>query len=53
MLAEIGVVGDGVEGWGVEFGERGVGVLAVKTLLEAVDPDFVKFHALLEKVDRE
>ena len=43
MLAEVGVVGDGVECWGVEFGECRVGVLAVEALLEAVDPGFVSF----------
>ena len=41
MLTEGVVVGYGVEGWWVEFGECGVGVLAVKALLEAVDPESV------------
>ena len=38
MLAEGGVVGYGVEGGWVEFGEGGVGVLAVETFLESIDP---------------
>lgn len=38
MLGEGRVVGYGVEGWGIELGERGVGVLAVEAFLEAVDP---------------
>jgi hypothetical protein len=38
VLGEGCVVGDGVEGWGVEFGECGVGVLAVEAFLEAIDP---------------
>ena len=38
MLGECGVVRYGVERRWVEFGEGGVCVLAVKALLEAVDP---------------
>ena len=38
MLAKVGVVGDGVEGWWIEFGEGGVRVLAVETFLETIDP---------------
>lgn len=38
MLREVGVVGDRVEGWGVEFGEGGVCVLAMEAFLVAVDP---------------
>jgi hypothetical protein len=38
VLAEGGVVGYGVEGGWVEFGEGEVGVLAVETFLESIDP---------------
>jgi hypothetical protein len=38
VLAKGGVVGYGVEGGRVEFGEGGVGVLAVETFLESIDP---------------
>jgi hypothetical protein len=38
VLREGAVVGDGVEGGRVVFGECGVGVLAVEAFLEAVDP---------------
>lgn len=41
MLGEGGVVGHGVESWWIEFGECGVGVLAVEALLEAVNPGIV------------
>ena len=39
MLTEIGLVGYGVEGGWVGFGECGVGVGAVETFLETIDPD--------------
>ncbi len=38
MLGEVEVVGDGVEGWGIEFGECGVGVFAVQAFLVTIDP---------------
>jgi hypothetical protein len=38
VLREGGVVGYGVEDWGVEFGECWVRVLTVEAFLEAVDP---------------
>jgi hypothetical protein len=38
VLAEGGVVGYGVEGRRVEFGEGGMGVLAMETFLESIDP---------------
>jgi hypothetical protein len=38
VLGEGGVVGYGVEGWWVEFGEGGMGVLAVETFLESINP---------------
>lgn len=41
MLGECGVVRYGVERRWVEFGEGGVCVLAVKALLEAVDPELL------------
>jgi len=41
VLREVGVVGYGVEGRWVEFGEGGVRVLAMKALLVAVNPGFV------------
>lgn len=39
VLGEVVVVGDGVEGGWVEFGECGVCVLAVEAFLESVDPE--------------
>ena len=42
MLTEVTVVCYRVESWRVEFGECRMGVLAVKTFLEAIDPDSVK-----------
>jgi hypothetical protein len=41
VLGECGVVRYGVERRWVEFGEGGVCVLAVKALLEAVDPELL------------
>ena len=41
MLGDCGVVRYGVERRWVEFGEGGVCVLAVKALLEAVDPELL------------
>ena len=38
MLREIAEVLDGIEGWGVEFREGWMRVLAMETFLEAVDP---------------
>ena len=38
MLTEGAVVGDGVEGWWVEFGEGWVRVLAVEAFLESINP---------------
>jgi len=38
VLGEVDVVGDGVEGWGIEFGECGVGVFAVQAFLVTIDP---------------
>jgi hypothetical protein len=38
VLTECAMVGDGVEGGWVEFGEGRVRVLAVKAFLETVDP---------------
>lgn len=38
MLRKGGMVGYTVESWRVEFGERGVCVLAVEAFLVAVDP---------------
>lgn len=38
MLAEVQVVGHGVKFRGVVFGECGMRVLAVETLLEAINP---------------
>jgi hypothetical protein len=43
VLAEVGVVGDGVEGWWVVLGECRVRVLAVEAFLKAVNPDAVRF----------
>ena len=48
MLREVCVVCYGVEGWRVEFGECGVRVLAVKALLKAIDPKFVRFLGVSE-----
>lgn len=41
VLGEVAVVGHTVEGWGVDFRERGVCVLAVETFLEAINPGLV------------
>jgi hypothetical protein len=41
MLREVTVVIDGIERWRVVLGECGMGVLAVKTLLIAIDPNIV------------
>ncbi len=38
MLAELWAIGYRVECWWVEFGEGGMGILAVKTFLESIDP---------------
>ena len=38
MLREVCVVCYGVEGWRVEFGEGGMGILAMETFLESIDP---------------
>ena len=40
MLGEVVVVGDRIECWRIEFGERRMGVLAMKTFLKAIDHSF-------------
>jgi hypothetical protein len=42
-LREVAVVGHGVEGRWVVFGERRVGVLAVEALLVAINPIVISF----------
>jgi hypothetical protein len=41
MLGEVAVVVDGIERWRVVLGECWVSILAVETLLIAIDPSMV------------
>lgn len=46
MLTEIQMVGHGVKFWRIEFGERGMCVLAMEALLKPVNPAFVSMLRL-------
>jgi hypothetical protein len=51
MLAEIAMVRDRIKCWGVKFGERWMGVLAMKTFLKTINPNDVSTMSLKSFVD--